>query len=615
MFRTFALFCFVTIFAFFPSAFAQDKPDTAKIKATPEILSLFDESLQSLSQAAPSSRAEGLFQLLVFAVNLDDKAPAKKALDALMTLAPTVEPEQVRNQLFEAVAHALCDLEEYGEAAGTVQRIVQSSDRYQCQLNLALKVIFGHEFNEALKPFDASELIRQSIGGAVEAKDTNIEAYARAILGRELARQGKTAESAAAFEEAMKTAKRLDETSEQAQVAQLVLQSQVLYGQIEGAQATSQTIADPQIQRALLGSLIQSLTLNEKYAEAEKLIKGFPAEDHDHGLDALVQGWIIANIETVTDEKIGELSAFICEEHRDSLLQRFVFFLLKNNRDDVAVQVCKRLKNPAESAALTLLLGKVASLRDEKRFADALKIIDQSKEDDALRTRLRREVLIRQFEDTHEDAVVQQIAETYTPEEKVMVKELRDEAAQTAKSVNVAENMDVLWEVIQDQFKMVDMTGAKQTAKLLSEQIGKETDLVQSVQNRLLLAQILVELQDKAGAKENLGKLIKMLDVKDLKVLKDLVPPRDSESEPAGTASSRIKINLPTAGDPTVDEPAIRDQLFQIYLQTATLLVKADASPAETKSVFEIAKALAKLEQVALQKVEKLLVLMEFLAE
>jgi hypothetical protein len=76
-----------------------------------------------------------------------------------------------------------------------------------------------------------------------------------------------------------------------------------------------------------------------------------------------------------------------------------------------------------------------------------------------------------------------------------------------------------------------------------------------------------------------------------------------------------MKINLPVAsGDTTVDESAIRDRLFQIYIQAAAILEKADAS-AESKSALEKAKALARLEPVALQKAEKLLVLMEFLTE
>jgi hypothetical protein len=253
----------------------------------------------------------------------------------------------------------------------------------------------------------------------------------------------------------------------------------------------------------------------------------------------------------------------------------------------------------------------VQVLAEEKKFAEAFQFIEASKEDDTLRQQLKRQTLTRQFEETHDDAVLQKIMETYTGEEKVAIAALRDEAAQANKIANVGERMDLLFDILQEQFQVMDITGARQTLKLIAEQIGKETEPAQIIQYRLLLAPIQIELRDKAGTKENLGKLMQTLDVKDLKVFKNLVPEQQPERAPAVTAEGRLRLDLPSAA---VDESAIRSQLFHVYVRIAELLASADA-PVESKSAFEKAKALARLEPAALQRAEKLLVLAQFLAE
>ena len=173
MFRSFALFCVVSVFMLSLSwgLFAQDvsaKPE--KIKATSEILSLLNESLQSLTPTEPSQRAGGLFQWLGFAVNFEEKTHARKIIDTLLELAPSIEPVELRNQLYDSVASALCDLEEYLESTGVLDRIVNPADRYGSQLNLAIRLVREHEEDKTLKPFDASGLLRRVVAGAYDAK-------------------------------------------------------------------------------------------------------------------------------------------------------------------------------------------------------------------------------------------------------------------------------------------------------------------------------------------------------------------------------------------------------------------------------------------------------------
>jgi len=615
MYRPLALFCAVTVFtAVFTlsAAWAQEEPEDAKVKATPEIVALLEESLQSLTQAEPTPKAGALFQWLGFALMLDDKAPAKKVIETLKTLAPAIEPAALRQQLYEGIAHALCDLEEYAEAVGILQQFVTTADRYQNQLGLAVKIALKHENDKTSQPFDASELIRQAITGAAAAQDHSTEAFARTFLGRELARQGKTAESAAVFAEALKIAQSLKELEEQAQVMQVIIQTQVQYDQIAEAQAMAQAASDPKIKRLLTAQLIQSFIRKEKFADAEKFIKALPADDE--GRDLLVQQWIVVNIKSITDEKIGELVALISEEHRERFLQAVVRNLQQIDRGEVAVQVGKRLKEPAMAEA-ALFIGKIDSLVKEKQFTEAVQFIDAAKEEESIRQHVRRQVLTAQFEETHDEAVIKKIAETYTSDEKIVIAQLREDAVQAVQTSDVAKRMDLLFEVLQEQFQIMDIPGAKQTMKLVAEQVDKMTDPVQIIQYRLLLAQLQVELRDKEGAKVNLGKLMQTLNVPDVKVFKDLVPAQEPAAAPATTAEGRIKLDLPGVGGASaVDESAIRNQLFFVYRGIANLFARAEA-PAESKSALAKAKALATLESTAITKAEKLLALARLMAE
>jgi len=608
MFRSLALLSFITFFAF-SVAFAQN--DSAKpneIRATPEILALFEESLQSLAQVDPNPRAGSLFQLLGFAIHLDDKAPAKKIVESLAAIAPAIEEEVLRNQLYDGIANAFCDLQEYAGAVAILQRIAKPEDRYKSQLNLAVKLVLGHEQDKTLKPFDASELLNQVALGAnqAEPKDSHAVALAYSLLGRELARLEKPAESAVAFAEAINIAKAATDIREKMQIVQLVLQSQVLYSQLEAAQTTIQTLEDPEIRRAMNGAFVQALIQNEKFDEAEKLIKALPAEGA--GRELFVPRWVGANIEKITDAKVGEFAALLTDESRESFLQSVVAHLLKINRSDVAVQVTKRLKDTV-GAERALFAGKMELLLEEKKFAEALQEIAASKEEEGIKQYLKQQVLKMQFDETRDEDVLTKIMETFTGENKIALEEMRTEAAKAGEIADLDERMNLLFGILQDQLSITDIIGARQTVKVLTEQLAKETDPAQSIDYRLLLGRFQIAIQDKAGAKENIGKLLQMLAaVKDLKELKDLVP----QPEPAlgSGEGERVVVALPGAAD----ESAIRNHLFQVYVMSANILAEADA-PAESKSALEKAKTLTAQETNATQKVEKLLMLAQFLAE
>ena len=612
MLRSLALFGFVVAVTC-SLAVAQNTPKSEKIKATPEILALFDESFQSLAQVEPRQRAEGYFQLLNLGTLFDDKVPAKKVIENILALAPSLEPEELRNQLYEGVAHALCDLEENSEAVGVLNRIAKPADRYEPQQNLALKLIMGQENDKIQKLFDVSMLLHQAIGGALAVQDFTSEVVSRVLLGRELARQGKKDEATVAFANALTATKNLGAV-EQGQITALIIQSQVQVGLVADALATLQTIADPTVKLNATYAIVQMLTLNDKHDDAEKLLKNLPSGQTK---DSLLLNLVVGNEKTLTDEKIGEFASQVSsEERRNAFIQQAVVLLMKENRGDVANQIAKWFNDPAD-AKRALLIGELQLTLDKKQFAEAIQFIDKSGVDAELRRNFKRSVWAIQYNETHDDSVAGQFSETYSNEEKMSVAELRETAKQAVEIPDPDLRMDTLLEIFQEQARFLDAAGQKQTLKMIAEQLDKETAPVRIIECRLLLARLQVAVREKNGAKENLGKLMQTLaGIRDLKVLKDLVP-EQTAAQPLtdANAGGALKLNIPGAGrEPAIDESAIKNQLFQVNVMAAALLLQADA-PMESKSALEKAKELAKADPDAAQKAEKLLILAQFMAE
>ena len=601
MFRLFASFCFITVFAF-STAFAQDASATPEdIKVTPEILALFEESMQSLTQVEPNFRAVTLFHWLGFAALFDDKAPANRIINTLLEIAPAIEPVELRNQLYVSISHALCDLGEYARAIEILQRITQPVNRYRSQLDLAVRIIFEQEQDGTLPKFDTATLLGQVINAATAEQDRRVVAVACALLGREFARHGRAEESITnAFAEALRIAGGIDNIGEQLQAFQSILQSQVRYGHIEGARATVQASSDPEVRQAMTNLFAHALLENEKYDEAERLIRTLPA-----GMDrnVFVQRWIAGNIETITDAKIGELSALVTDDLRERFLQGAIASLQTNHRGDVARQVSRRLTDPA-GAERALLAGDTELLLEERRFAEAIQRIAASSEEEEIKRFLTRQILMLQFELTHDETVVPQILATYSDEDRAALGELRERATQAATIADAGERMGTMFNFLQEQFRVFDVPGARQTMRLVSGELDRLTDPALIVDYRLILAQFQVELQDNEAVKENLGKLTQRLAaVRDLNELRDIVPPPMPQLEQlqAGVAAA-------------VDAAAIQRQLFRVYLMTADLLARAEAV-AESRSAFESAKAWAGRERDAMERAEMLFVLAQFLAE
>ena len=599
MLRLFALLGCAAVFAFSAAfaqdAFAQEEAGPVKFKATPEILSLFDESLQSLSQVEPMPRAGGLFQLLGFAVNFEDRAHAQRIIDALLALAPSIEPEELRTQLYAGVVSAFLDMEKYPQAIAAVNQYAPPADRHEWQLDIAARIIIVYEQENTPQPFGVSELLQQALAGALAAQDVVREGLSRAFLGHELARQGRQAEALAVFAEAMQTAQRINDLEEKSSLVGLILQRQVKHNQIDNAMATLQSLS-PDIKLKSAFAFISALILDEKYTEAEALIKTLPSGDMR---DDLLGDFVMATITTLTDAQIGELVALVSSgELRERFLQIVTSLLQRNGRSDVAAQVSQRLNDPTV-AEMSLFVGKIESLLEAKQFDEAVLFIDEAEENEAIRQHFKRRILMMQYQETRDETVAGKIEATFTSGERIAVAELREEARRAADVSDFTTRIDLLLEIFQEQSRFLDFVGARQTLKLLAEQLDRGTELVPNIQDRLLLARLQVELNDNEGARTNLGKLTQMLSaVTDLQTLRGLVP----------------TLPLMPGMEPTINESAIQNQLFQIYFMTANLLARAEA-PTESQAALAKARELAISDSDAAQRAEKLLLLAQFLAE
>ncbi|MDR0521317.1 MAG: hypothetical protein LBH00_05635 [Planctomycetaceae bacterium] len=567
--------------SFFISASAQ-KADTAG-KIAPEITSLLTEVKEVLAPVEPKVRAAGLFHLLDFQMQLENKASAEETLHSLLTLAPSITEEQHRSQIYKGVADAYGDLQKDTEAAALMSKIAAPADRAEFQLHYAVKIITEMEEDAGRKFFDTAGLLRRAIADAAAAKNAGLESLGQAFLGRELARQKKNEDAEIAFSEALKTAKKTGDTEEQELIG-IVLRSQIQHGLIPAASATLAAVAVPETKQALTKEFIQSLIQYKKFAEAETAVKKLPAGKIK---DTLLLDFAMENIKTVSDEQIGILAAMISTDAaREQVLQQIVAGLRRNNRNDAAESAGKRMSDPKKFKA-AVIFGDIDRLMEAKQFAEAVKV-SELLEDPQLKSGIKREIFIAQYRETRDEALLAPIAALYTAEEKEKSAKL-ESTKKTAENAETGKQIDTLLGVMESQFELMDIKGAKQTMILILSRLDKVSDLAKIVQCRLLIAQLQIELRETSGAKENLGQLIQMLGgVQDLNLLKGLV-------------------NVPPGGQPA-DAAAIRDQLFQIHAAAAELLIHTDALP-EFQAALGKAKTFADAEPFAIAKADKLLLL------
>jgi hypothetical protein len=603
-------------------AAAQEKPLPKKpelLQKTPELLAMIAETRQSLESLPNTQKIPVLFQLLDIELHFTDKQPAQNTIQQVLTLIPSVEKESIQAQIIEAVAFALADIGDYEQCVKTLDLIVKPLVRAEKQLNVAEKIIEDIEDkikksntdkNETVKQFDATDLLRKSLAGAVEAKDAGLESLVSVILGRELAKQGKVDESKILFEKARKKARELEEVEERNLVA-VMIRSLIIVDRQPEAWAMIETVTGEENKLFLTGQIAITLAQEGKITDAINLIKIIKRGDEIRNNTIAII--IRSLVKTITVEQIIELAGLSSsDEFQQRLLENTYHELLNNKRYDIIAELAQFWGNVAESNSYHLKL-----LTDAKKFDEAAKYIETL--DAVLKPQASRQLVLAKIEQQGEisEELLNQIFTTYSEEEKKKIELFQQETENVLKIDNPEERLTALLQLSQFQFEIYDLRGVRKTLGLMLETVEKLDVPRISVEYQLLVAELQMNY-DKSGAKKTFSQLQKYLDgIKDVRKLKGLFPNESVQPEPTVSETSTSQQSQPIVKlnpSPSADEIEGNNNLFQVYTQIGFLWYSVGEN-VEAKKFFQKAKEFADSESDVIRKVEKLLTLSLLLAQ
>jgi tetratricopeptide (TPR) repeat protein len=502
--------------------------------------------------------------------------------------------------MIEAVAFAQADLGDYVESVKTLDQIAKPSVRAEKQLNIAEKIIKDIEIikkssadkNEAVKQFDVTNLLRQSLAGAVEAKDAALESLVTIILARELAKQGKIDESKILFEKARKKAREVEEIEERNLVA-IIIRSLIIVDRQAEALALIETINDEENKMLLLIQVITTLVQKNKIIDAINLVKFIKQNKIKE--DVILN--IIRNIaKTITVEQIFELAKQTSSpEFHKQLLQDTFYILLDNKRDDILEDFIKHLENVSENQHV-FQYYQLKLLIDAKKFEEAAKFIKTFDSDSKLWAVHYFFLAEIQQSDGITEELLNLISEIHSEEEKKRILLFQQEVENVLKNNNTEEQLAGLFQVFQSQIQqeVFNLRGIIKILEQILELTEKLDDPCKIVKNRLDIADFQSRLYDKSGVKKNLNRLQQILDeIKDVSVFKELFS--DDSIQPTQDVTEN-------------------DKLFDVYTLITSIWYNIDEND-EAKKTFQKAKDIADSESDVIRKVEKLLALSQLLAQ
>ncbi|GHT24595.1 hypothetical protein FACS189419_09570 [Planctomycetales bacterium] len=294
-------------------------------------------------------------------------------------------------------------------------------------------------------------------------------------------------------------------------------------------------------------------------------------------------------------------------ERKTKFLQGVAGAFINLDKDEEA----KKLADGNKEILNALKAKPIRQLLKDKKFDEALKVAEtldaEIPDGERSKTQIKRQIGILRYRETNDEKYLQQIAATFTDEEKKQISELDNAVQQASAITNPEEQRTALLQAVQTQYQIGNVTGVKQVLVLLLANVEKETDVVKLVSQRLILARLQADVNDKAGMKANLGKLLEKLSgVKDIMELKELVPERQQENPIAAAGGEAVKLKVP------VDRTAVEDQLFNVYITVADDFRKAEAD-AEAKAVLQKARQIAESATDAARKADMLFFMMQFL--
>ena len=580
-------------------AVAQDDPPLKANAETSAMIARYRKELGGLQ--APDAHGAALCRLLNFQLRFDDKGPATETVKSLIALTGSLDKEPIRTQLLEAVVFAQSELGDYDAAVKVIEMITKPQERAENQLNLAEKFLDENE-KKSNKPFDVAVLLRKAADGAAEAKDPGLEALALAVLGGELLRANKVEDAKTVLQQSREQAGKLEELEER-NVLALIVRNYVRGGLTTEAVALVESMKTDETKTALTGMVAVTEAQNGRLDAARKRIDAQnPGNARDNALVEL--GRVAAKTESAA--MLLELSqAMSLPERVDMFQQEIILRLAEEKRFDVAEEFVKTTADPKKGLA-ALVVRRLEMLIDDKKIDDAAKLIE-TLTDSSLKTGAIHH-LAAACVDAGEVAVAERLLEGLrSTDEIAALKELTAAATKAAAETNIDIRTETQFEILRAQLQLLDLKSARQTLVSLFESVRKIENPVQQIPRLLVLAQVWSQL-DKSQSKAVLQSLFTLLvGIKDPMVLKELVPQKQPDAERADPSQPVLVLDLP------VDESAVKEQFFILYVNIANLLVQVGDDDMAKQALGKATEMLAAEPELAV-KLEKMLLVAQIYA-
>lgn len=611
MSRFFAGLCVLILL--FSTLAAQESETPEPINPTPELLGLLDRSEKILDAVEkPEEKAMLLFEMLTYELRLTEKEPARKTIRKIQALVPSLEKDSTRQQINTTLAFALCKIDDIDAAIQVANKIDNAASRAEVLLNLVEKMIDSKDNKQSTTSIDLVPLLQLVVAGGKEGRDPGLEAIGSALLGQQLAQQGRTDEARNAFRDARNKARELEEIEERDVIA-LIVRGEVQSGMIPEATALIESIADEDKKEAFWG--ITALTLAragnlEGYKKYLALLK--PGDVKDNVLIGVASEWA----PTADAATLAELMNQISKPDRKSLfLNAIVPILADKTRLDVISTLANETDNPTEFN-LTVKVIQLEKLLQDQKFDEADKLV-ASFDDDRLRQAGARHVILGKMKSgqaasTDPSKTVEALAEaTLSDDEKEALAELTSQIKALSDLAEPTEKLSGYLEILQAQLGLFDLKGAKQTLGMMIPLVENAEDPIQIISNRMIMSRFQAELGDKQAALENTDKLLKFLaDVKDIGVLQDLVLAEEAPQADDQEESNQPLLNIKTPADPS----QIKEALVKLYLSIADAQAQAGGF-AEARKTLQIAETKIDAELSPEKKFAMLFLITQMLGE
>ena len=577
-------------------AFAQDEPLLTANAESSAMIEQYRKALDNLE--TPDAQAAALYQLLNFQLRFTDKAPAAETVKELIALAVRIEKVSLRTQLLEAAIFAQSELGDYDGAVKTTENILAAQARAEAQLNLAEKFLDDQEKKKSDKPFDVVALLRKAVDGAAEAKDSGLEALALAVLGGELLKTGNVDDAKTAFQKSRGKAAELEEIEER-NVIGLIIRNNVRSSQTAEAVALVDSMKTDEIKAVLTGVIARTEISEGRPDAARKTIDSMkPGDARDSALIEL--GRQVAKTESAA--ALLELSKMMSMPERVEIFQQQIIgHLVTEKRFDVAGEFATSSAKP-EDFQFLLSAHRLELLIDDKQFDDAEKLIETFT-DPRLKTGAIHHFSQACVQAGETDKAERLLADSRSEEETEALKELAAAATKAVAETNLEIRTETLFEILQAQLQLLDFKGGRQTLVAITDSVRKVENPAKRVPYLLVLSRVLSEL-DKTQARTTLGELFTFLtDIKDPMELKELVP-----REQPDPMQPILVVDLP------VEESAVKEQFFILYVNIANVLSKVDDGETAKKALAKATEMLA-AEPEPDVKLQKMLFIAQIYAE